>query len=88
MLPDDVGDLLAGLVLLCFDKGELSSEDANRILVDIVDAYGTSCVDAEMAARIDLKDSTYTGFRRVAAESLKYLSGYQLSVADRRLIEN
>lgn len=87
-LPDDIGDLLAGLILFRFDRDDLSAEVARRHLVDVVDAYGTSCVDAEAAARLDLNDPAYAEIRGVAAKALEYLSGSHLSPTDRSLIEN
>ena len=87
LLPDSTGDLMAGLILQRFDKAELSVEAARHYLVDVVDAYGASCVDAEAAGRLDLTDPTYSGIRDVAEQAMKYLGDGLLSEADRDLIE-
>lgn len=88
LLPGSVGDLMAGFVLYRFDKREISTENARHYLVDIVDAYGTSCVDAETAAELDLNDAIYKNFREMAVQALEYLSGIELLPADRRLVDS
>ena len=87
VLPSNAGDLMAGLVLLRFDNAGLAAESARQQLVDVVDAYGTSCVDAEAAERLDLMSSNYSEIRAAAEQALRYLNGGQFCESDRRLIE-
>jgi len=87
LLPDDIGDLMAGLILLRFDNGEFSAEVAKTHLVDVIDAYGTNCVDAEAAGKLDLNDAVYNKFREMAKQAMRYLDSEQLLETERWLIE-
>ncbi len=87
-LPDDIGDLMAGLILLRFDNGEFSSaEVAKTHLIDVIDAYGTNCVDAEAAGELDLNDAVYNKFREMAKQAMRYLDIEQLLETERPLFE-
>jgi hypothetical protein len=88
VLPDNVGDLMAGLILLRFDSGELSVGAARARLVDIVDAYGASTVDAEAAGVLDLDDEVLSGFRARAEGALRRLANEGLLEADRLMMED
>lgn len=88
VLPENVGDLMAGLILLRFDNGELSSEDAIKYLADVVDAYEGGCVDAEAAGMLSLNDPVYSEIRKSAEFAVKYLTSEQLLETERRLVED
>jgi len=88
LLPDSIGDLMAGLILLQYDNGKLSAEAARKHLVDVIDAYGASSVDAEAAGQLDLNDTSYLEIRETAKQTMNYLKSGQLLEADRKLIED
>lgn len=81
LLPDDIGDLMAGLILLRFDNGDLSDEAARSQVIDVIDAYGASCADAEAAAQLDLNDAVYLRIREIAEQAMKHLSSGQLRLS-------
>ncbi len=85
-LPDNIGNLMAGFILLQFDKGVLSAELAKSYLIDIVDAYGANSIDAEAAATVDLNSKVYSEIRQHAKQVLQYLTSKQLLETEQKLI--
>ena len=69
LLPENVGELMAGFILLRYDAGELPEAQARSLIVDIVDAYETSSVDAEAAGTLSLDSSVYLDIRRSAEQA-------------------
>jgi len=88
MLPDSIGDLMAGLILLRFDKGELSAEAARTHLVDVIDAYGARGVDAEAAGTLDLNDAVYAELRGQAEQTMNQLTSESLLETERSVLED
>ena len=83
MLPIDIGDIIAGLVLLRLDGDEISESEARKDLFDVVDAYGVLDIDPEAVVEMDLGSIPCVGMREKAKQSLMCLekgkSGVQVS---------
>ena len=88
LLPENVGELMAGFILLRYDAGELPEAQARSLIVDIVDAYETSSVDAEAAGTLSLDSSVYLDIRRSAEQALEYMSSDRYLESDRKLIND
>lgn len=73
MFPDDIGELLAGLILLRYDRREISEADARRLLVDVLDAPGVSYMDIEGGKNVNLDDEIFSSSRNYAVRALVYL---------------
>ena len=86
-LPEDIGDAMAGLILLRLDNGDLEIESARKLFVEIVDAYGTTELDAEAAVAVDLHGATLSKLRKTAAGVIEYLRDEQLIQKERALVE-
>lgn len=84
--PDNIGNLMVGLILLRFDRGELSAEAARTQLIDIIDAYGTTFLDAEKAVKLDLNHTIYSEIREIAKKTMRYLYSEELLETEKKLI--
>ncbi|MEK7953936.1 hypothetical protein [Luteolibacter soli] len=73
-LPDDIGDLMAGFVLMRLEKGEISEEEARVALIDVTDGYGMTGQDAESAGGVALDEPDLLEMKADAERSLKWLS--------------
>ncbi|MET0107190.1 MAG: hypothetical protein ABW072_18910 [Sedimenticola sp.] len=88
LLPEDIGELMAGFILLRYDSGELSESQARSLLVDVVDAYETSSIDAETAGVLSLDSSVYMEFRRSAKQALEHMNSVQFLESESELIND
>lgn len=87
-LPSGIGDLLAGIILLRLDAGDLTVSKARSELIDVIDAYDVRYVDAEAAQEIDLTDQRFAMAREIASSALRYLGSSEMISADRTLLED
>lgn len=87
MLPETIGELLAGFILLRFDNGELAPMEAQALLVDVIDAYGAGKIDAEMAGTLELDDPLWAEMRMRAKDAPSLLPIESFMEANRVLLE-
>ncbi len=97
VLPEDVGDLMAGLVFIRLHKGVIDSHEARRQLIDLVDAYSATHFDMESLMELGFENSgamLSTGvdqelerLSKTAEEVLKYLRDPKIYEKAWRLIE-
>lgn len=78
LLPDNVGDLMAGLILLRFDNREIPAEAVRHHLFDIIDSYGMSYIDVEATEELDLNNEVYSEIRKIAEQAMAHLKSEQL----------
>ncbi|PUB91343.1 MAG: hypothetical protein DBP01_02840 [gamma proteobacterium symbiont of Ctena orbiculata] len=88
LLPENIGDLIIGFILIRFDKSEITEEVARTCIIDVVDAYGSDCVDVETAVILDLNDKIYLTNRRNAKLAIDYLTSEKLFEVERELLED
>ncbi|MEW8660622.1 MAG: hypothetical protein AB2603_20110 [Candidatus Thiodiazotropha endolucinida] len=88
LLPENIGDLIIGFILIRLDKGEITEEIARTYIIDVVDAYGSDCVDVENAVILDLNDKIYLTNRRNAKLAIDYLTSEKLFEVERELLED
>ena len=79
MLPDDIGDLMVGLILLRYEEEGLPAEATRLELFDVVDAYGSTCID--LASVWELKPSN-AGCDEVICAAKKVLHRLRTSQID------
>lgn len=85
-LPDNVADLMVGIVLLRHQSGELSGEDANAMVFDIADAYEMHRISLEMASGVSLDDEIFVSLKQDAEDAAHYMVSDQLIERDRRFL--
>lgn len=84
VFPDNIGDLMVGLVLYRLDDRAISAEMAKDLIADIVDSYGSSFFDVEGIVESNLEDPTFDRNRSIGLEVMRYLNSEELSEADRK----
>ncbi|MCK6523546.1 hypothetical protein L6R49_19215 [Myxococcota bacterium] len=70
MLPDDIGDLLVGLLALRFQRGQLDARQFSAAVGDVLDAYGASRLDVEQWTLLTSHGEEVTGALRSITDDL------------------
>lgn len=88
VFPENIGDLMVGIVLLQYDAGRLTNELTKEELIDIIDGNPASGLDAEKMKDIHLDDPAFNPMRAIAKRNIEHLTTFGLIKTDKNLIDN